>query len=260
MNSTITNTDQSSTSKFPDETASDQLKHSLATLLPVINTSSAQRSPLLALKESVEAIFSCGPDAALFVFLKLQESVKGWTYRCQGSRVEIDVSVDEQTATNLGQSVSHLWKSCKMAATLILLFASSNDPTCMYEALKSQSQSLGGLPTLKSIQRTPSASLSQAFRRAKAAAINEAKTTVMAVSLTDVHIFALVALGRAEQYFRFAHVFTMGIGPEGVIIWQAWGSMATHLMNTRMMDTRGFVTGMRQTGLFATSRNSQGER
>ncbi|KPM44964.1 hypothetical protein AK830_g1629 [Neonectria ditissima] len=110
-----------------------------------------------------------------------------------------------------------------MATTLILLFASSSDPTCIHATLKSQSQSLGGLPTYDLIQKTPSASFLQAFTRAKAAAVGEANTTVMAVSLVDVHIFALAERGDAEQYFSFAHVFTVGVGPGGVVIWQAWG-------------------------------------
>jgi hypothetical protein len=110
-----------------------------------------------------------------------------------------------------------------MAATLVLLLASSNDPPCLDNALKSQSRSLGGLPTYTSIKKTPSASLPLAFRRAKLAAVIERQTTVLAVALVDVHIFELAQRGVSEPYFSFAHVFTIGVGPEGVIIWQAWG-------------------------------------
>ncbi|KAG7429440.1 hypothetical protein Forpi1262_v009491 [Fusarium oxysporum f. sp. raphani] len=218
-----TNVDQGSTSTSPGGSDLGQLKDNITKLLPMINASPAQESPLLALKKKVEAIFNCGPDAAIFIFLKLQQSVTGSTYKRQGPRIEIDISANEETELNIDQSVSHLWKSCKMATTLILLFASSNDPACMQAALKLQSHSLGGLPTYESIQKTPSASLLQAFQRAKAVAVGEAKTTVMAVSLTDVHIFTLAKRGGAEQYFSFAHVFTLGVGPEGVMIWQAWG-------------------------------------
>ncbi|KAG7424554.1 hypothetical protein Forpi1262_v014444 [Fusarium oxysporum f. sp. raphani] len=206
-----TNVDQGSTSTSPGGSDLGQLKDNITKLLPMINASPAQESPLLALKKRVEAIFDCGPDAAIFIFLKLRQSVTGSTYKRQGPLIEIDISANEETELNIDQSVSHLWKSCKMATTLILLFASPNDPACMQAALKLQSHSLGGLPTYESIQKTPSASLLQAFQRAKAVAEGEAKTTVMAVSLTDVHIFTLAKRGGAEQYFSFAHVFTLGV-------------------------------------------------
>lgn len=218
-----TNVDQDSTSTSPDGSVLGQLKDNITKLLPMINASPAQESPLLALKKKVEAMFNCGPDAAVFIFSKLQQSVTGSTYKCQGPLIEIDISINEETRLNLNQSISHLWKSCKMATTLVLLFASSNDPACIHAALKSQSYSLGGLPTYELIQKSPSASLLHAFQQAKAAAVGEAKTTVMAVSLTDVHIFKLAERGGAEQHFSFAHVFTVGVGPEGVMIWQAWG-------------------------------------
>lgn len=110
-----------------------------------------------------------------------------------------------------------------MSAALILLFASSNDQTSMHAALKCHSRRLGGLPTYETIQNTPSASFLLTFLQAKAAALSEDKTTVMNVTLTDVHIFELARRGAAQQHFSFAHTFTVGIAPEGVIIWQAWG-------------------------------------
>ena len=53
--------------------------------------------------------------------------------------------------------------------------------------------------------------------------MNGRQTTVLAASLVDVHIFELAQQGASEQYFSFAHVFIIGVGPEGIIVWQAWG-------------------------------------
>jgi hypothetical protein len=112
-----------------------------------------------------------------------------------------------------------------MAATLVLLLASSKDPACLHAALKSQFRNLGGLPTYDYIKNTASASLPLAFRRAKIAAMNDGQTTVLAVALVDVHIFEPAQRGAAGSYFSFAHVFTIGIGPDGVVIWQASGEV-----------------------------------
>jgi hypothetical protein len=200
-----------------------RLKDSVTQLLPMINANSVQQSPLLALNEQVGALFKCGPDIAVFIFSKLQLHIKEKTYRRTGAIIEIGIFSEEQTDLSLSQDRSFLWKSCKMAATLVLLFATSNDPKCLDNALKSQSRSLGGLPTYDSIRETPSASLPLAFRRAKLAAMNDRQTTVLAVALVDVHIFELAQRDASEPYFSFAHVFTIGVGPEGVIVWQAWG-------------------------------------
>ncbi|OCK76830.1 hypothetical protein K432DRAFT_305513 [Lepidopterella palustris CBS 459.81] len=90
-------------------------------------------------------------------------------------------------------------------------------------ALKFLSKVRGGLPTLEQIRATPSQSLSTAYQSAKKAALEENKTTILGVSLTDVHIFELESRGTSEPWFSFAHSFTMGVAPEGLIIWQAWG-------------------------------------
>lgn len=89
--------------------------------------------------------------------------------------------------------------------------------------MKFQSGSLGGLPTYDSIRKTPSALFPQAFQRAKLAATNNKQTTILGVTLADAHIFELARRGTSEKYFSFAHVFTIGVAPEGVIVWQAWG-------------------------------------
>lgn len=111
-----------------------------------------------------------------------------------------------------------------MAATLILLFAAPGDRHSLFAAVKTQSRSLGGLPSLTHIRETPSASFEEAYQKAKKLALGrEGFTTVMAVTLTDVHIFELAEQGKAHPYFSFAHVFVIAVGPEGTVIWQSWG-------------------------------------
>ena len=43
------------------------------------------------------------------------------------------------------------------------------------------------------------------------------------VSLVDVHSFELAKPNKPTGYTPFAHTFVLGIGPEGVIVWQGWG-------------------------------------
>ncbi|GCB24463.1 hypothetical protein AAWM_07348 [Aspergillus awamori] len=93
----------------------------------------------------------------------------------------------------------------KLATTLVLLFASPREPQAMYMALKWQSRSLGGLPTIADISSTASSDLPKQFSQAKKAAIDGkiGKTTVLGVSLVDVE---MIERGR-----------------EGFRVYQAWG-------------------------------------
>ena len=77
------------------------------------------------------------------------------------------------------------WNSCKLAASLVLILAAPKDPEAMHSALKFQSSTLGGLPTMAMINSTPSADLAARFARAKKAALDGkvGKVTVLTVSL-----------------------------------------------------------------------------
>lgn len=182
-----------------------------------------QQLLLLVLNKQFEALLKCGLKIALLIFSKLQLYIRENTYRRTGAVIEISVFFKEEMDVSLGQDSFFLRRLCKMAATLVLLYATSNDLVCLYNALKLQTHSLGGLLNYKFIRKTLSASLFLDFRRAKLAAINYKQTTVLAVALVDVHIFELAQRGKSELYFSFTYVFTMGVGLEGVIIWQAWG-------------------------------------
>jgi hypothetical protein len=195
----------------------------------ILNTLPSGTSTLVMLRHQVEIFFSFGPDLASFVFAKLQE------FAAAGSNEPIEsnfnVSLSGLDSKSLSQWSSLCpWNSCKMAATLVLLFAAPGDSESLFFAVKTQSRSLGGLPTLKHIRETPSASLDTAYRRAKQYAFGDGKrTTVMAVNLTDVHIFELAEQGKAQPYFSFSHVFVIAVGPEGAVIWQSWGKFGYRL-------------------------------
>ena len=97
-------------------------------------------------------------------------------------------------------------------------------PQKLYDVLKFQSRHLGGLPSYEAIRNTSSASLQEAFRNAKSLARGEQRcTSLVSVSLSDVHIFELASRRKSQMYTSFAHTFVLGIGPAGVIIWQGWG-------------------------------------
>lgn len=172
------------------------------------------RSPLQSLQESIATFFVEGPHIASFIFKKF------WIAAIEGD-TSIDVPKDI-ILDPLDLKRSLPWNSCKQAATLVLLFACPHNN--LFEALKFLSRTLGGLPTLSLIRTTPTSSFAQAFAKAKKAALSgEMATTVIGVSLIDVHIFELNVRDMAKPYSSFAHAFVVGVGPEGVVIWQSWG-------------------------------------
>lgn len=72
------------------------------------------------------------------------------------------------------------------------------------------------------IRCTPTASLSAAFKNAKDAATGKRRTTTfISVSLVDVQCLEHELRGTPGTRLNFGHVFTVAIGPEGVVIWQA---------------------------------------
>jgi hypothetical protein len=162
--------------------------------------------PLLALQQQVASVFQHGPLRAGGVFGSLSIAARAGVTKAEFPDGDLDVP----------------WNSCKTAATLVGILACPAER--LFEVVKSLSQALNGLPSYEEIHNTPSTSLLTAFQHAKALARGEkGLSTVLVVSLIDVHIFDLARQGRSEDYTSFAHTFVLGIGPEGVIIWQGWG-------------------------------------
>jgi hypothetical protein len=164
------------------------------------------QSPLLTLQQQVANVFQHGPLRIGGVFGSLSIAARAGVTKAEFPDGDLDVP----------------WNSCKAAATLVGILA--RPAKRLFEVVKSLSQALNGLPSYEEIHNTPSASLLTAFQPAKALARGEKGiSSALVVSLIDVHIFELVKQERSEDYTSFAHTFVLGIGPEGVIIWQGWG-------------------------------------
>ncbi|KAI9642015.1 hypothetical protein NHQ30_009886 [Ciborinia camelliae] len=168
-------------------------------------------SPLKALQLQVHNIFSEGLETASHVCSRIQSAAVDNSHH-----IELDLMYKKHPPFDIE------WRSCKLASTTVLLFATPKDR--LFQALRFNSQSCGGLPTLDEIRSTPTSSFISEYSKGKLAAQGPLqRTTVMCVSLADVHIFELARVRKAERYSSFAHSFVAGIGPEGMVIWQAWG-------------------------------------
>ncbi|KAK5109590.1 hypothetical protein LTR85_002478 [Meristemomyces frigidus] len=179
-------------------------------------------------KDVVQAFSLPNPKAPASALLTLQHYVasvfKHGALHAGGVFSELSDAADRESTVVITPSstLPVPWRSCKASATLVGLLACPK--ARLQEALRFQSQLRGGLPTLPMIKETPTTSFLDAFRRARELARGDREvTTVMAVSLIDVHIFELAKLGKSQGYTSFAHTFVVGIGPEGVVIWQGWG-------------------------------------
>jgi hypothetical protein len=113
-------------------------------------------TPLEEIDNDLQDFFHDGPEVASYKFGALRMAVMNG---------KTNVVVNEGRMQYMGSIVARLasWSSCKLACTLVLLFASSSDPASMLEALKWQSGTLGGLPTMVEISNTPSADLPRRF-------------------------------------------------------------------------------------------------
>ncbi|EED12221.1 hypothetical protein TSTA_002850 [Talaromyces stipitatus ATCC 10500] len=177
-------------------------------------------TPLEELDRVLKDFFKKGPAYASYKFQALFQAAM---------YVETVVYVDERlmrtTGSMIAKSVS--WESCKLACTLVLLFASPPS-AFMLKTLTWQSRNLDGFPTMAEISSTPSVDLPKRFAQAKKAAIDGkvGKVTVLGVSLIDVEIIERAEVGRNDVDFdftSFTHSFALAIGREGFRVYQSWG-------------------------------------
>jgi hypothetical protein len=110
-----------------------------------------------------------------------------------------------------------LWKSPAAAAGFISFLVAPRPR--LHEAMSFTTDTRQTI--LITARTTPSASLCTAFRSAKALAITKNISTVLVISLEDLRYLELLAAGD-NDYSTFSHIFTLGIGAEGVVIWQSW--------------------------------------
>lgn len=73
--------------------------------------------------------------------------------------------------------------------------------------------------------------------------------SVLVVSLLDVHIFELARKGMSEKFTSYAHTFVLGVGPEGVVIWQGWGEHG-YPLDRYIRDGGARVRSWQETGDF----------
>lgn len=191
------------------------LKDAIPQVFTALASLSDDLTPLIALQAQVKDFFSCGTYAATNAFARMITAVRDCT--CEVARFSFPIP-----------SAAMPWNSCKLAASQVLVLAAPAD--AVLPALALQSRSLSGGLKLESIRGTPTASLRAAFNEAKALATGPLQsTTIMDVTLIDVRIFELAAQGKSQPFSTFTHSFVIGVGPEGVIIWQSWGEYGYRL-------------------------------
>ena len=182
-------------------------------------STAAKCSPLLVLQHFIREYFHCNPSTASFMYVQLEAAVrKGET--------NVDLIGAPVLTSDLWAWVVS-WTSAHYAACLVMMLAARKES--MLTAMKAFSTSLNGIPDLKVMRRVPTASLTDAYYEARTAAWIERKTTVLGIGLFDLHWLKLKAINEHAKYSPFTHTFTMGIGPEGFILWQAGGEGCSEL-------------------------------
>lgn len=174
----------------------------------------AAGSPIQALRSHVAAILSNTLPVALYLTTAMTTSVDEGKFVVQFNSAMLAEKEKEWDQANMNPNT--IWKSSKFVANLITLLASSKANT------QQANKSMSLMPTLSLIRSTPTASFRAAFDTAKAAAEKKKQTTVISVSLADVHMLQLASRGQSEGHFSFAHSFAVAIGPEGLVVWQGY--------------------------------------
>lgn len=179
----------------------------------------ASGSPVQALRSQIAAILSNTLPVALYLASAMMTATSAGTFVIQ---LDSEVLTEEEDVWNRSNiRPDNIWKSCDLAANFILVVASSK--TSAEQATKFLSISQSGPITLSLVRNTPASSFRSAFDIAKAAAQKQKKTTVISIVLADVHMMQLTSRGQSEGHISFAHKFVVAIGPEGFVVWQAWG-------------------------------------
>jgi len=171
-------------------------------LLP--NTGPYASSILSVLNNSITRVFAQGPRAAenllTSYMIPMTTDSKLTKMRNPASRI-------------YRKSCGGLWKDSEAAAILVALLATPHERLAEVERLFRV--------TPEKMKNVPSASLAEAFRIAKVKALgNEKVTTVIVVSLVDLYMLEMEEMGLEDQCTSFGHAFVLGIGPEGVVLWQ----------------------------------------
>ena len=214
---------QQATMDSSGDTILHEIKH--GDLVPIINALPEQKAPIQALNQKVEEFFHCGPYAAFAAFQNLQAAITRSNYKLKDSRVEVPVTSDLGFLSRIFSSnlnATTIWRTPTMASTLVLLFACPNNVRTIHDVVTDQGRTFGGTPAIESTRTTSSMSLQESYQRAKSTA-QGGQSTVMVVTLHDVLSLDVDEREDIGNYFPFSHFFTIGVGPEGVRVWQAGG-------------------------------------
>lgn len=118
----------------------------------------------------------------------------------------------------------HPWDNCKQTATLVLVLAAPQRDMAAATVFYFNPRTTESCPKLSGILATPSASLRVVVKRPLEAASTRGAVTVLGVDLVDMELLDRYEKGKPTNFQSFGHTFVVGIGPEGVVIWQSWAS------------------------------------
>ena len=184
----------------------------------------ASSTPLKALRQYLVILFGFSPRLASQFYARIENAVRLGTTIVD--RLDVPLEVPTEFFAD-----SFPWDSQQLVASLILVVAAPEE--YMYDALRFQTKAMGGHSRkLQDIKETESASLRDAFEEAKKGAMEKDKTTVLCVELVDLTNAMIVELGLeiAENFCSFSQTFIMGIGPDGVMILQAGGTLGGYTL------------------------------
>ncbi|KAI9163454.1 hypothetical protein HJFPF1_05068 [Paramyrothecium foliicola] len=208
----------------PSFAAKKEIKRKVMTMIKAFNDKSGPNDPLEAINHKLKSLFESGPAAAFELYRQLDDCVARYFCEHHGNSVHFTICFCHlDSKEDFHQDGSDLWRSDKLTNSVILLLACDKDSMNMQQAIQFYSPSVHCPLKHDLIQHQPSASLTLAFRRAKTAAKDEGKTTILGCDLIDTAIYDPTRRGTPKQYTSFIHCFVLGIGPAGFAIWQAWG-------------------------------------
>lgn len=205
-------------------------------LIRKLNGIKPNHSPLLTLSLFLQAFFDQGVDIASFVLENLR-----WTLpsiATQSPRPQIGIKL-KSTRTGDGKHMAACqrpWYSCEIATVSIVVCAA---PALTFDIFAKQHADLLSEEPLEdqTLRHTliPSASLTRAFDRAKAAATGPRKSTsLIYVALMDSCLYQLSSSQKEhnmdlKRFMPFTHYFVLGVGPEGMMMWQSFRSYGPRL-------------------------------
>ena len=203
-----------------------EVAHSSQTqeLLDGLNAILPSTSPLTALQYLVESFFAKGEEKASNAFQMIwhgaRRSHPSHPFNFSQGKVFVD-------PPEWWQDNDESFFPAVCVPMLLVLLATEPDEALLDARAFSQSMPFGPRHNLDlTVRSQPSASLQTAFQNAKTAAQGpKGSTTLLVVDLLDVHWQESLQI-KPFDHTKFTHVFVLGFGPEGMIVWQCWGKPA----------------------------------